>query len=181
MSFLFYDPFQEMQRMQREMDRIFGRNTWGNTSGALTSGGGVGDENRQLAVGGSSSSGGKGGQLSTTFANVDWHPRCDLSENEKSIVVEAELPGVDKQDVKLEVDDDVLTLRGETRQEKRTDDQRFHKIERSRGTFLRSFRLPEYADLEGIQANFQDGVLKVEIPKREMPESEKHVRSIDIK
>jgi HSP20 family protein len=179
MSFLFYDPFQEMQRMQREMDRIFGRNTagWGNTSGALT--GGRGDENRMLQ-GGEGSSGVGGGQLAT-FANVDWHPRCDLSENEKSILVEAELPGVDKQNVKLEVDDDVLTLRGETRQEKRTDDQRYHKIERSRGTFLRSFRLPEYADVDKIEANFQDGILKVEIPKREVPESEKHTRAIDIK
>lgn len=84
--------------------------------------------------------------------------------------------------MKVEVEGDVLTLKGESKQEKRTDDQRYHRVERSWGTFQRSFRLPDYANFDDINANFQDGVLKIEVPKKEMPEGhQQRVKSIDIK
>jgi HSP20 family protein len=94
-------------------------------------------------------------------------PAVDLSEDEKSYLVSAELPGVRKEDVTVELHEDVLTIRGEKRSEREEKKDRSHWIERSYGSFSRSFTLPANVVAEELKANFKDGVLSVEIPKKE--------------
>ena len=90
-------------------------------------------------------------------------PKVEVKENGKSYTVAVELPGLDEKEVKVEIDDDVLTISGEKKVE-RTDDKT-HYSERSYGSFTRSFTLPGDADRNGISATFAKGVLTLEIPK----------------
>jgi HSP20 family protein len=101
-------------------------------------------------------------QAPTAF---DWAPRVNISETDKAYVVKADLPDVKKEDVKVTHDKGVLTLAGERRQEKREESEKFHRVESSYGKFLRSFTLPEDAQIEAIEAAFKDGALTVTIPK----------------
>ena len=94
-------------------------------------------------------------------------PAVDLTEDEKSFIVTAELPGVKKDDVTVELQDDVLTIRGEKKSEREEKKDRSHWVERTYGSFSRSFTLPPTAVGEELKASFTDGVLKVEIPKKE--------------
>lgn len=95
----------------------------------------------------------------------DWSPRVDIAENDKEFVIKAELPDVSKDDMHVSVDNGVLTLRGEKRQEKEEKGKKFHRIERSYGSFSRSFALPDNVDAGAIKAAFKDGVLNVTLPK----------------
>lgn len=94
-------------------------------------------------------------------------PAVDLSEDEKSYIVSVELPGVRKEDVTVELQDEVLTIRGEKKSEREEKKGKSHWVERSYGSFCRSFTLPPTAVAEELKAGFKDGVLSVEIPKRE--------------
>lgn len=96
-----------------------------------------------------------------------WTPAVDIYETDASVVVKAELPGVQKDQVGVEVKDGVLTLRGERKYEKEVKEENFHRIERSYGTFQRAFSLPTSVDQENISAVMKDGVLEVTLPKRE--------------
>ena len=98
-------------------------------------------------------------------------PAVDLSEDEKSYIVSVELPGVRKEDVTVELQDEVLTIRGEKKSEREEKKGKSHWVERSYGAFCRSFTLPPTAVAEELKANFKDGVLSVEIPKREQAKS----------
>lgn len=89
----------------------------------------------------------------------------NVSETDKEIRITAELPGVTEQDIEVSLDDDVLTIRGEKRFERKDDKENFHFIERSYGTFQRSLRLPYAVDSEEVQASFENGVLTVTVPK----------------
>lgn len=104
-------------------------------------------------------------------------PAVDLSEDEKSYVVSVELPGVRREDVTVELHEDVLTIRGEKRSEREEKKDRTHWVERSYGSFSRSFTLPANALAEELKASFKDGVLSVEIPKKEAAKA----RQISIK
>ena len=104
-------------------------------------------------------------------------PAVDLSEDEKSFRVTAELPGVKKEDVTIELNEDVLTIRGEKRSEREEKKDRAHWVERSYGSFARAFTLPNTAITDQMNASFKDGVLTVEIPKKEAPKA----RQISIK
>lgn len=95
----------------------------------------------------------------------DWAPAVNISETEKAYVVKADLPDVKKEDVKVRHDKGVLTLEGERRQEKREENEKFHRVESSFGKFLRRFTLPEDVQVEAIEATFKDGALTVTIPK----------------
>lgn len=95
----------------------------------------------------------------------DWAPQVDISEDEKTYVVKADLPEMKKEDVKVTVENDVLSISGERKTEKEEKKKKFYRIERSYGTFLRTFTLPENADSTKIAAEFKDGVLKVQLPK----------------
>jgi len=94
-------------------------------------------------------------------------PAVDIAENDAAYVVTAELPGIAAEDVTAEVHDGVLTLRGEKRSEREETKEHARYVERSYGTFSRSFRLPENADAERVDAAYKNGVLRLSIPKRE--------------
>lgn len=98
------------------------------------------------------------------FLNTDWVPPMNVEETPDAIHVTAELPGVSPEDVEIHVEENVLTIRGEKRAEKDSERQ-IHISERVVGSFNRSFTLPRKVDVEGIVADFGDGLLKVAIPK----------------
>jgi HSP20 family protein len=94
-----------------------------------------------------------------------WVPPMDLVELDEHFVLRADLPGLDEDDVRLEISDDVLTLSGERRFEHEARKEGFFRLERGAGSFSRSLTLPEGVDAEGIEAAFDKGVLEVRIPK----------------
>ena len=98
---------------------------------------------------------------------AEWAPSVDIIEDEKEWLVKADLPEVKKEDVKVNVQNGVLTINGERKFEKEEKDKKYRRIERSYGTFFRSFTLPEGADGSKVSAEFKDGVLKVHLPKNE--------------
>ncbi len=95
-----------------------------------------------------------------------WSPSVDIAEGEDNIVVTAELPGVKSEDVKVTVEDNVLTIEGEKKKESESGEGRTHRVERSYGRFVRSFRLPA-VDADSISASYSEGILKVSLPKPE--------------
>lgn len=97
----------------------------------------------------------------------DWAPRVDIVENDNEFIIKAEIPDVKKEDVKVSVDNGVLTLKGERKQEKEEKDKKFHRIERYYGSFTRSFTLPENVDESKVKATFKDGMLNLHVPKTE--------------
>ena len=97
----------------------------------------------------------------------DWAPRVDIVETDTAFVIKAEAPEVKKEDVKVTVDNGVLTVAGERKQEKEEKGKTFHRIERQYGSFTRSFTLPDNVDEANIKATFKDGMLSLEIPKTE--------------
>lgn len=99
--------------------------------------------------------------------NGGWLPRVDVSENDDAYVIKAEIPGVNKDDVKVSLDNGVLMLQGERRQERDEKGWRFHRMERSYGHFMRCFTLPTNVDAEHLKASFHNGLLEVDIPKLE--------------
>ena len=100
----------------------------------------------------------------------EWAPLADVCENDSEYVIKAELPEVRKEDVSITVQDGVLTLSGERKQEKREDGERTHRVERYYGTFARRFSLPENADEQGIRAESRDGIIVIHIPKQPVVE-----------
>ena len=141
------DPFAQMRaEMDRVFDSFLGR-------GAL----------RMPALFG-------GGQAATMM------PSIDVRETDGEVIVEAELPGAEEKDVDVTVRDGVLTIKGEKKSEREEKKQDYHLMERSYGSFERSFRLPDSIDEERIAAHFDKGVLKVTLPKRpEVARSEKRI------
>lgn len=108
---------------------------------------------------------------------ADWMPTVDISESEGEYLIKAELPEVKKEDVKVTVENGVLTLQGERRQDKEEKGKRFHRVERSYGSFVRSFSLPESVDESGVKADYKDGVLNLHLPKSEKVKP----KAIDVK
>jgi HSP20 family protein len=133
-----WDPFKEMEESQNRLARIFGL-----TPARLPNGG------------------------KETMTITEWAPSVDISEDDKEYLVKADLPEVKKEDVKVTVENGVLTITGERKFEKEEKDKKYHRIERSYGNFLRSFTLPDAADGLKVNAEFKDGVLKVHLPKSE--------------
>jgi HSP20 family protein len=99
---------------------------------------------------------------------LDWAPLADVSETEGEYLIKAELPEVRREDVSLTVQEGVLTLAGERRQEKREDDEKLHRVERQYGAFARRFALPDDADEQAIRAESRDGVILIHIPKQKV-------------
>ena len=101
------------------------------------------------------------------MATGDWAPRVDIAETDNEFIIKAEIPEVEKEDVKVTVDSGVLTIRGERKQEKEEKGKKFHRVERYYGSFTRSFTLPDNVDESKIEASFKDGMLNLQIPKTE--------------
>ena len=105
--------------------------------------------------------------LNLRESDTVWCPSVDLSETENTYEVKAEMPGMKKEDIKVEVKENVLILTGEKKHETKDDKKNFHRLERVYGKFQRSFRLPREVKSEEIKAKYRNGVLTIEIPKTE--------------
>ena len=101
------------------------------------------------------------------IASGDWSPRVDIAETDNEFIIKAEIPEIKKEDVKVTVDNGVLTISGERKQEKEEKNKKFHRVERYYGSFSRSFTLPNNVDETKIEASFKDGMLNLQIPKAE--------------
>lgn len=130
-----WNPFQELDRLQDEMRSLFMRS-------------GNGDA-----------------PLSTGSEFADWSPAVDISEDDDEYTITADLPEVKKEEVKVTLDGGLLTIRGEREHTEETKKRKFHRVERSYGRYVRSFRLPEEIEGEKVDAEFHDGVLTVHLPK----------------
>lgn len=95
-----------------------------------------------------------------------WNPPVDVLEENGKILVKVEVPGIDEKDLRVTFEDGLLTVSGE-RQFERKDDRNYHRIERTYGSFTRTFTLPRSADSAQIKADYKNGVLEIEIPKKE--------------
>ena len=133
-----WNPLRELEEMQDRVLRTFGLGM-----------------NRRIPE----------GQQSITTA--EWAPSVDISEDDHEYLIKAELPEVNKEDVKVTVENGVVTIKGERKFEKEENHKKYHRIERSYGSFVRSFALPEEAAPDKITADFKDGVLLVHLAKSE--------------
>jgi HSP20 family protein len=139
MAIVRWEPFRDLVSLQERMNRLFDDSF----RGVARSG------EEDWALGGS------------------WAPAVDIFEHEGNIVLKAELPGVEAKDVDIRVENNVLTLRGERKFDSEVTRESYHRVERSYGTFSRSFTLPTVVDTGNIKAEFKEGVLRVTLPKRE--------------
>jgi len=130
-----WDPFQELNEMQNRLTTLLGRTP--------------------LRPG--------NGEEGITVA--DWAPVVDISEDANEYLIRAELPGLKREEVKVTVEDGVLSIAGERKVEKEEKDKKFHRVERSYGSFVRSFSLPDGSDSTKVNAEFKDGVLNVHLTK----------------
>jgi HSP20 family protein len=146
MSLVRWNPFTELERVQREMNRLFN-----DTTGGLAK-----NESASLSR---------------------WTPAVDIFEAEDEIRLTAELPGMRRDDVRVDVEDRLLTISGERRLENEDKQDDYTRIERVYGQFSRSFNLPSTVDVDKISAEMEDGVLRVHMPKRE----ESKPRQIEVK
>lgn len=108
---------------------------------------------------------------------ADFAPPVDVFEDENSLVLRAELPGVKREDIDIQVDGNVLTLKGERKLEAEQQGRRYHRIERSYGTFVRQFQIPTGLDSSQIDAQLVDGTLTLRLPKK----PEQKARKIEVK
>jgi HSP20 family protein len=99
-----------------------------------------------------------------SLAVADWSPEVDISQDDHEYLLKADLPEMKKEDVRVTVEDGILCVSGERKSEKEDQKRKFHRIERSIGSFRRSFTLPEDANGSKVTADFRDGVLKVHLP-----------------
>ena len=101
------------------------------------------------------------------IARGTWNPTVDIYENKDRIVIEADLPGMNLEDIHLTFGNNVLTLTGERRFEKKDEADNYHRVERSYGTFTRSFAVQQTDSIEGVTAGYENGILRIDLPKRE--------------
>lgn len=101
------------------------------------------------------------------FNNQSWYPRVDISENENEFVLHAELPGMNREDIKVSLEDGVLTVFGERKQEEAQEGKKYFHRERTYGSFKRAFRLGTDVQADNISASYKDGILTVNLPKAE--------------
>jgi HSP20 family protein len=95
-----------------------------------------------------------------------WAPAVDIYEDENELVLTAEVPGIEEKDIEIKLEDNTLSIHGERKMEKETKEENYHRLERAYGSFFRSFTLPNYIDQEKINAQHENGVLKITMPKR---------------
>jgi len=141
MNLVKWDPFKELEDVSTRLNRLFGRS-------ALP----VESDREMLSV-------------------ADWMPSVDISETDKAYLVKAEIPGVSKDDVKVTIEDGMLTIQGERKQEQEDKGKKYHRIERSYGCFMRSFRVPDDADESAAKAEFKDGMLNITLNKSKQSRS----------
>ncbi len=109
----------------------------------------------------------------------NFHPKVNISEDDKAYLVEADLAGLKKEDVKVEYKDNILSIRADKEEKKEEENKNYHRVEYSLGSFCRSFQLPDNVEQKNINAEMKDGVLKITLPKGEQSSSK--VNQITIK
>ena len=152
--------FDEFERMQDEMNRMF-NNVWGGNRSGMPL---LGDANTP-----------------TTMEEGMRYPTSDLWEDDNNVYTEIEMPGLSKDDIKINVDDNRLEIKAEKSDEDTQEDKKkgFYRLERQYSGFYRSFTLPENADTQNADAEYKDGVLKITVPKKQVDESKR--KMIDVK
>ncbi len=138
MALVRWEPFRDLMSIQERMNRLFEDSFRGLPR--------TGDEDSVLGA---------------------WAPPVDIFEQSGNIVLKAELPGVDPKDVDIRLENNVLTLRGDRKFSSEVKRESYHRVERSYGSFSRSFTLPSVVDQQAIKAEYKDGVLQVTLPQRE--------------
>jgi HSP20 family protein len=149
MALIRWEPARELNTIQSEMNRLF--NTFFDNPTGAGSGTGVGRR---------------------------WIPAMDLVEADGEYVLRADLPGLDENDFKIEIDGNVLTVSGERKVEHKHEGKGYYRFERSYGSFARSLTLPEGVEADAVKANFDKGVLEIRIPKPEAPQPRKVAISV---
>jgi len=147
MNVVRWDPFRELEEMSDRLNRVFGRPTMQR----------------------------EGSKETMTVA--DWSPAVDIGESEKEYLIHVEVPEVKKEDVKVSVQEGVLTIHGERKREKEEKGKKYHRVERSYGSFARSFTVPDGVDETKVTAEFKDGMLNLHLPKSERARP----KAIDVK
>lgn len=132
-----WNPWKELEEMEKRLSTVFGR----------------------VPV--------AGGENKEAITVAEWSPLVDITEDDKEYVIKAEIPEMKKEDIKVNVHEDVLTISGERKYEKEEKGKKYHRVERAYGSFVRSFTLPEDADGSKVSAEYKDGLLKVHVPKSE--------------
>ncbi|HET9961958.1 MAG TPA: Hsp20/alpha crystallin family protein [Nitrospiraceae bacterium] len=118
-----------------------------------------------------------GGNGKEVMTAAEWTPLVDISETEAAYTIKVELPEVKKEDVRVSVEDGVLTIQGERKQEKEEKGKKYHRIERAYGRFVRTFALPDSIDEANVKAEYTEGVLRLHLPKSEKAKP----KQIDVK
>jgi HSP20 family protein len=106
---------------------------------------------------------------------ADWSPSVDIAEDDKEYVVKAELPQVKKEDIKVSVEDGILSISGERKVEKEETNLKFHRIERAYGRFERTFSLPDETDSDKVTSEYKEGILTIHLPKSPSVKPASHV------
>ncbi len=145
--FEMWDPFREMRALQDRINRLF-----------------------EAPLG-------KHGRTEDSMLTDGWFPPVDIREDANSIYLKAEIPGVKKEDLNISLDNDVLTIKGEKKQENDVKEENFHRMERYYGSFSRSFSLPSGVDPTKVNATYKDGILTLTLSKKE----ESKPKKIDVK
>ncbi|HET6204642.1 MAG TPA: Hsp20/alpha crystallin family protein [Planctomycetota bacterium] len=135
MSLIRWDPFRELEDVNERLNRMFGRPI----------------PHREGAK--------------ETLAIPDWTPTLDIVETPEEYTIQVELPGIPKESVKIAVEERLLRIEGERRQDREEKGKKFHRMERAYGSFLRTFALPDNVDETQVRADFKDGILTVRLPK----------------
>ena len=105
------------------------------------------------------------------IATANWAPAVDIKEDDKAFTLLADIPGVDPDEIEVTMDKGVLTIKGERKSEKKTEEENYKRVERQYGVFYRRFTLPDSANADEIEAHSEHGVLKITIPKQEVAQS----------
>jgi HSP20 family protein len=137
-----WDPFKELDNFSNRLSNIFGR--------SMTPARHDGE--------------------SDLFTKAQWAPTVDITEDKDHYYIKAELPGIEKDQVKVHVENGYLTIQGERKFEEEKKDTHVHRIERSYGSFVRAFALPDDADSNKIDAQFKNGLLSIQMPKSAKPQ-----------
>lgn len=137
MALVRWNPFHELEEVSDRLNRMLARPAAPGTSGK------------------------------ETMIVADWTPSVDISETEGEYQIKAEIPDVKREDVKVTLEDGVLTIQGQRKQEKEEKGTKYHRIERSYGSFARTFSLPDVIEIDKVKAEFKDGVLNLHLPKSE--------------
>ena len=136
-----WNPAKDLLNIEKEFSRLF--NSFGNRFGLTSENG------------------------NEEYENAVWMPLTDITENKDSYVLELDIPGVPKENVKISYTNGQLSISGDRSQEKESKDKNYYRMERSYGKFFRSFNLPQEIKEDGIEAKFKDGQLTITVPKAE--------------